>query len=283
MTSVSDNLRWAEQALAETSLSLLESCKVDSLWLLGHVLQRNAAWLRAWPEFQLNAEQAAQFESLIARRKAGEPVAYLTGLQGFWTLELEVTSDTLVPRPDTELLVEHALSLVDDGPSSVLDLGTGSGAIALALAYERPLWQVTATDVYEPTLQVAKRNADRLQLAVNFVLSSWFVALANQQFDLIVSNPPYIESGDAHLGGLGVCCEPLRALASGEDGLNAIREIVQQAPCHLNKGGWLLLEHGYEQGDAVRELMQAYGFSQLETLQDLADNDRVTVGRLKPC
>ncbi len=282
MTTVADSLRWGELALAEAGPELLESCKVDSQWLLSHVLQRNSAWLRAWPEHVLTDPQWQQYQQLIERRAAGEPVAYLTGLQGFWSFDLAVTEDTLVPRPDTELLVEQALARLEDGPYDVVDLGTGSGAIALALAHERPAWNLTATDIHEPTLAVAQHNAQALKLDVRFVESVWFQGLSRERFHLIVSNPPYIEAGDTHLSGIGVRYEPERALASGQDGLDDIRAIIDGAPDHLHDSGWLLLEHGFNQGDAVRRLMVERGFDQVGTARDLGDNDRVTFGQWAP-
>lgn len=279
MVTVAGSLQWAELTLAEVSPELLDSCKVDSQWLLQHVLQRNGAWLRAWPDHLLSEAQWQQYQSLIARRVAGEPVAYLTGSQGFWSLELAVTEDTLVPRPDTELLVETILDLGSEAPLDVLDLGTGTGAIALALASERGAWNITATDIHGPTLLVARRNSEALQLPLRLLEGAWFDPLGRERFHIIVSNPPYIEENDSHLQGVGVRFEPARALASGADGLDDIRKIVAQAPAHLHPTGWLLLEHGCEQAPAVQALMAARGFEQITTLQDLADRDRVTLGQ----
>ncbi|MEE2729297.1 MAG: peptide chain release factor N(5)-glutamine methyltransferase [Pseudomonadota bacterium] len=279
METVAACLQWGELTLAQAAPELLASCKVDSQWLLAHVLQRNSAWLRAWPEQAVSDEQRRRYQRLVERRAAGEPVAYLTGQQGFWSLDLCVTEDTLVPRPDTELLVEQALLLFGAEPRSVVDLGTGSGAIALALAHERPAWSVTATDIHAPTLAVARRNSQQLAIPLQLVESAWFENLPGQCFHLIVSNPPYIEAEDEHLQGVGVRYEPLRALASGVDGLDDIRQIVARAPDHLYAGGWLLLEHGYNQGDAVRTLLLERGFDKVSTVQDLGDNDRVTLGQ----
>ena len=279
MTTVAEALQWAESTLKAMGSGEGADPAVDAAWLLGHVLGRNQAWLRAWRDHEIPTEMKARFEALITRRGAGEPVAYLTGSQGFWSLDLEVTADTLVPRPDTELLVECALELLDDAVKSVVDLGTGTGAIALALASERPRWQVSATDIDSATLALAQRNAERLRLPVRFVQSHWLQMLADEKFDLIISNPPYIRSDDPHLNGVGVRYEPLRALASGVDGLDAIREIIDDAPAHLFDGGWLMLEHGYDQGDAVRTLLHAAGWKDVETRQDLGGNDRMTMGR----
>lgn len=281
METVAGSLQWAELALAQLGPEWLESCKVDSQWLLEHVLQRNSAWLRTWPEHELSDEQWQQYQQLVERRMAGEPVAYLTGVQGFWTLELMVTADTLVPRPDTELLVEQVLALSDSTTldKAVLDMGTGTGAIALALASERPRWSITATDIHTATLDVARRNSETLNLPLRLIESAWFGQLTGERFHIIVSNPPYIEERDEHLQGIGVRFEPQRALASGSDGLDAIREIIANAPAHLYEDGWLLLEHGYNQGVVVRALLQARGFTEVRTVQDMGDNDRVTLGQ----
>ena len=260
METVASCLRWAELTLADATPELLESCKVDSQWLLAFVVGRNSAWLRAWPEHAVSDECWQQYQELIARRASGEPVAYLTGEQGFWCFDLNVTPDTLVPRPDTELLVEQALALCGNDKLSALDLGTGTGAIALALAHERPAWSITATDVHSATLAVARGNSQRLTLPLRFVESVWFDGLPDERFHLIVSNPPYIEAEDTHLEGIGVRYEPIRALVSGADGLDDIRCIVSGAPQHLYAGGWLLLEHGYNQGPAVRRLLAETGF-----------------------
>ncbi|MDY6921554.1 MAG: peptide chain release factor N(5)-glutamine methyltransferase [Pseudomonadota bacterium] len=282
MPTVSDALHWAEQQLAQVGPDSPAAAKVDSQWLLGHVLGRNSAWLRAWPDALVGEPQWQQFQALIQRRLNGEPVAYLTGQQGFWTLELQVTPETLVPRPDTERLVELALQKVGPEPARVLDLGTGTGAIALALASERPRWEITATDLEQPTLAVAQGNSERLNLPITLLQSHWFAALAGSRFDLIVSNPPYIAADDPHLLGPGVRSEPMRALVSGSDGLDAIREIVRQAPGHLDAGGWLLLEHGWHQGEVVRALLLGRGFTGVATERDLGGNERVTLGQWNP-
>lgn len=282
METVAGSLRWAEWTLAQSpNIELLESCKVDSQWLLCHVLQQNSAWLRAWPDQLLTAAQWSDFQALVQRRLAGEPVAYLTGSQGFWQFDqLLVSADTLVPRPDTELLVELTLGLSVAPDARVVDLGTGTGAIALALKFERPQWMITATDIHDPTLQVARHNGSAQGLQIDFVCSDWFAQLEGQRFHIVVSNPPYIEDNDEHLQGVGVRYEPRRALVSGRDGLDAIRHIVSVTEAYMEPGGWLLLEHGYKQGEAVRELLRQASFENVETHQDLADRDRVTLGRL---
>ena len=249
--------------------------------LLAHALGRDRAWLFAHAIDVLEAGQVAAFEALLARRIAGEPVAYLTGRRGFWTLELQVNADTLIPRPETELLVELALArLADAEKISVADLGTGSGAIALSLAQARPQARVIATDASAGALAVATRNALAHGIGnVEFRQGNWFAPLRGERFDLIASNPPYIAEGDPHLQQGDLRFEPATALSSGNDGLEDVRDIVVHAGAHLVAGGWLLLEHGLEQGAAIRELLEAAGFVDVTTELDLESRDRVTLGR----
>lgn len=256
--------------------------RADAELLLAHVAGRDRAWLFAHAGDELAPEQAAGFAALVERRAAGEPVAYLTGHRGFWTLELEVGPDTLIPRPETETLVELALARLPIGiPARVADLGTGSGAIALAIASERPQAEVIATDFSAGALAVAERNALRNGVGkVEFRRGDWYAPLGSERFGLIASNPPYIADGDPHLGEGDLRFEPPTALSSGADGLDAIREIVAGAPVHLVPGGWLLLEHGLEQGAAIRELLQHAGFVDVATERDLEDRDRITLGRM---
>lgn len=255
--------------------------RVDAEALLLHVLEKPRSWLIAHDTDVLDAEVIAVYDALVARRAAGEPVAYITGHRGFWSLELEVTPATLIPRPETELLVELALRHLPPGQAlQVADLGTGSGAIALAIAHERPQAQVSAVDVSTEALAVARRNAQRLGIGnVRFVQGSWMTPLSGESFAVIVSNPPYIEAGDAHLGQGDLRFEPAGALASGADGLDAIRQIVASAPAHLQPGGWLLMEHGWDQGPSVRALLTAAGYAVVETARDLEGRDRVSGGR----
>jgi release factor glutamine methyltransferase len=215
------------------------------------------------------------------RRAAGEPLAYLTGRREFWSLDLAVTPDVLIPRPETELLVELALQRIPRNVKvDIADLGTGSGAIALALAHERPLTRVLATDASAATLTVARDNAARLRNGnIEFAQGDWCAALGNRKFDLIVSNPPYIADKDAHLQQGDLRFEPRAALASGADGLDAIRVIVHGAPAHLKPGAWLMFEHGHEQGLAVRDLLEKSGFVEVFTERDLEGRERVTGGR----
>lgn len=255
--------------------------RIDAEPLLLHALGRDRAWLFAHGRDPVDPAAAARFAELVQRRQAGEPVAYLTGRRGFWTLDLEVGPATLIPRPETELLVELALARLDAAPGRrVADLGTGSGAIALAIASERPQAQVVATDASTDALAVAARNARAHGIDnVAFVHGSWFAPLAGQRFDLVASNPPYIAATDPHLGQGDLRFEPATALASGADGLDDIRVIAAAAPAHLREGGWLLLEHGWDQGEAVRALLAAAGLVEVETARDLEDRDRVTLGR----
>lgn len=252
--------------------------------LLAHVLGRPVGWLFAHGDDTLEAVRRGAFEALLARRLAGEPVAYLLGTRGFWRFDLEVTPDTLIPRPETERLVELALErLPGNAACRVLDLGTGSGAIALSIAFERPLAAVTATDASEPALDVARRNAARLGLRnVRFAHGDWYAAVDGEPYDAILSNPPYVAEGDPHLQQGDLRFEPLTALACGDDGLAAIRIIAEGAPSRLRAGGWLMIEHGFDQGAAVRGLLHAAGFADVATAQDLEHRDRVTLGRRPP-
>lgn len=250
--------------------------------LLLHVLGVERAWLFAHATDAVDQDARQRFELLVTRRAEGHPLAYLVGRRGFWTLDLQLNTATLIPRPETELLVEQALArLPDDDMVRVADMGTGSGAVALSIASERPLATVMATDVLGPALAVAVKNAQAHGLEnVWFRRGHWFVALGADRFDMIVSNPPYIAAGDPHLTQGDLRFEPPPALASGADGLDAIREIVAGAPEHLVPGGWLLLEHGWDQGEAIRALLEQAGFVDAQTVQDLEQRDRVTLGRL---
>lgn len=251
--------------------------------LLSHALGKNRSWLFAHADDALDAACVQRFDDLIARRAAGEPVAYLTGTRGFWRFDLAVTPDTLIPRADTERLVELALErLPTETPCRVLDLGTGTGAIALAIAFERPNARAVAVDRSPGAATVARRNAEALSLAarVDVREGSWFAPVHSERFDLIASNPPYIEDLDPHLAQGDLRFEPRSALASGADGLDDLRVIANAAPSHLMPGGWLLVEHGWQQGAAVRALFVAAGFIDVETARDLEDRERVTLGRI---
>ena len=250
----------------------------DAELLLAHVLGKSRSWLYAHGDDTLADPDVARFQQFLERRLAGEPLAYLTGRKGFWRFELQVTPDTLVPRPETELLVELALAhLPRDRTVRVADLGTGSGAIALAIAYERPLAEIVAVDASVAALDVARANARALRLPnVEFRHGDWCDALAADTFDVIASNPPYIALGDLHLDALRY--EPASALSSGHDGLDAIRVILRDAANHLAPGGALLVEHGYRQGAKVRALFDAAGLRDVETAHDVERRERVTSG-----
>ncbi len=258
-----------------------EAAAADAPLLLAHLLGKPVTWIYAHPEEAVSAPQAERFRQLLARRGAGEPLAYLTGEKDFWSLTLKVTPATLVPRPETELLVEVGLELGDgDEGITILDLGTGSGAIALAIAHERPHWRITATDLSAEALAVAKENARRLGLKnLRFLQGRWYEPLpTDARFHLILSNPPYVAENDPHLQGDGVRHEPRATLAAGPEGLDDLITIIRGAPAHLKRGGWLAVEHGAEQGRAVRALFQEAGFEKVETRRDLAGRDRVTLG-----
>ena len=259
-----------------------EEARFEAEQLLLHALGVERAWLFAHATDAVDEAGCQRFEVLLVRRIEGQPLAYLTGQRGFWTLDLHVNAATLIPRPETELLVEQALARLPQGDlRRVADMGTGSGAIALSIASERPLATMIATDLHAATLAVAVKNVQAHALEnVWFRRGHWHDALGNDRFDMIVSNPPYIAAGDPHLQQGDLRCEPAPALASGADGLDAIREIISGAPGHLVPGGWLLLEHGWDQGAAIRALLEQAGFGDVETVQDLEQRDRVTLGRL---
>lgn len=257
--------------------------RAEAAILLAHCLgwDRTALWAR--PEAAVPPDVTAACRDLVRRRVTGEPVAYLTGRRGFWTLDLEVTPAVLIPRPETELLVELVLEAFPaDAPVRVADLGTGSGAIALAVATERPHWRVTATDASPDALEVARRNAARLGLAaVTFRLGDWAQALApGERFEVVVSNPPYVADGDPHLTQGDLLWEPRAALVGGPDGLDAIRDLVPAAVPHLVPGGRLLVEHGADQGAAVRGILAGSGLRDVRTARDLAGLERASSGRL---
>jgi release factor glutamine methyltransferase len=253
---------------------------LDAELLLAHVLSKTRAHLKAHPEHLPTPDQARRYTDLIERRAAGEPVAYILGYRDFWTLTLSVNPSVLVPRPETELLVERALELGPAGRARVADLGTGSGAIALALASERPEWAVIATDASQAALRTAQANAATLGLdRVTFLAGRWFEPLTGRRFELIASNPPYVSEGDAALQDATLQHEPQIALASGPDGLSALREIVQSAPDYLERRGWLILEHGSDQAAAVARELVGRGFGHVRSHRDLAGHERITEGQ----
>ena len=262
-----------------------DSALLDTELLLCHCLNVDRTWLKTWPDHQLQDAQIAEFDQLFSRRLRGEPVAFIVGSQGFWTLDLCVSPHTLIPRPETELIVEQALQLALPAASQVLDLGTGTGAIALALATERPDWQITGVDVQSQAVELAEHNRQLYQLNnVSILHSDWFSALASAQpaqtFDLIVSNPPYIEAEDSHLLAGDVRFEPSSALVAGVDGLDDLRLIIGQSSGFLQQAGWLMVEHGYNQGAVVRDLFSAAGFQSVTTHADYNQLDRITLGCL---
>ncbi|HVN99264.1 MAG TPA: peptide chain release factor N(5)-glutamine methyltransferase [Steroidobacteraceae bacterium] len=270
---------WLRQA-PRAGASGVDSPALDAQLLLAHVLARPRSALLAHDQHLLRPEQAAAFDGLLARRARGEPVAYLTGRKAFWTLELRVTPDVLVPRPETELLVERCLALLPAPEASVADLGTGSGAVALALASERPRWQVTATDRSGAALAVAASNARALGLGnVRLLEGDWFAPLAGRRFDLIASNPPYIAGKDDALADPALRHEPAAALSSGPTGLEALAAIIAGAAAHLAAAGHLVLEHGAGQERAVAGLLVAQGFGHVRCHADLAGLPRVTEAR----
>ncbi len=256
----------------------LKSQHKDITQLLSLVLEKSHAWLLSNDDYQLSTNEESKLKTLIKKREQGVPFAYLSGTKGFYHLKFKVTPDTLIPRPETELLVDIALNLFINKPCNLLDLGTGSGIIAITLADKNPHWQVTATDFSNKALEIAKQNATIITNKINFQQGSWFEAVPNQRFDLIISNPPYIEEGDGYLDNL--THEPISALTAGKDGLDDIRIIINQAPIHLNKHGFLLLEHGYNQQEMIVELLKQK-FTHIKTFQDYNSNNRSILAQLK--
>lgn len=260
----------------------VDAARLEAELLLGHLLGKSRSWLIAWSDTRLDDQQLQLYTNLVDQRIQGVPIAQLTGEREFWSLPLRVTADTLIPRPETELLVEICLDLYPAGSGiTVADLGTGSGAIALAIATERPTWCILATDKSQQALDVAIHNAKTLQLDnIQLLQGNWFDALqANTRVEILLSNPPYIPMDDPHLQQGDLRFEPRTALASGNDGLDAIRLIISKASDYLKPGGYLLLEHGYNQGSAVRQLMHQSALGEINTLTDLAGHERVTIGR----
>ncbi len=255
--------------------------RLDNDILLAHVMGVSRGYLYAHPEHQLNTAQNKQLADLMQRYIQGEPVAYLTGHREFWSLDLIVTPDTLIPRPETELLVESVLQLRFTAENiAVADLGTGSGAIALALAHEKPHWQIDATDISHAALVVAKKNATRLQIdTVSFHEGAWCAALPRKSFDVIVSNPPYIAEADVHIQHSVLAYEPHSALISGEDGLCDLKQIIYQAPHYLKPGGYLILEHGFQQAEKLRKIFLDVGYTNISTRRDFSGLERVTQGQ----
>lgn len=274
MTTVANALREGAARLPG------DEARLEAELLLAHALGQPRSWFYAHGGDLLDEPGLRAFDALLRRRAGGEPVAQITGVRGFWSLELAVTRDTLIPRPETELLVELALERLPRGqPAQVLDLGTGTGAIALAIASERPLADVTAVDASQAALDVARANAADAGLALRLLHGDWYGPVAGEVYRMIVSNPPYLADADPHLSQGDLRFEPRSALASGPDGLDALRVITAGAPAHLLPGGWLLLEHGLGQGAAVRALLREAGFSRVETVRDLERRERISLGQ----
>ncbi|PVZ72524.1 peptide chain release factor N(5)-glutamine methyltransferase [Pelagibaculum spongiae] len=267
-------LRDATQQLDRANI---ESPRIDCELFLGDLLEKDRTWLRCWGDKIVNQEIIQQFQQMIGRRIKGEPSAYIVGYKEFWSLKLKVTAATLIPRPDTEILVETVLQKITNPNAKLVDLGTGTGAIALAIQSEQTGWKVSASDYSVDALDVAKANAAALNLPVEFSHGSWLEPFAGQQFDCIVSNPPYIDPKDVHLPSL--VNEPITALTAENHGLADLQQIIAQAPDHLNEQGWLMLEHGFDQGEAVRALLTEAAFSAVETIKDYGGNDRISIGK----
>lgn len=262
-----------------------ESPLLDAEILLAYTLDKDRTYLFTWPEHELSPQQAEHFSELLKKRQVGVPIAHLTGSKEFWGLDFKVTSDTLIPRPDTEILVEQALLKIerfkqDHINARVLDLGTGSGAIICSLKHEAPYINAYAVDLQPAALEVAKQNAEQHGLSIDFRTGSWFEPMDNARFEVIVSNPPYIVENDPHLSQGDVRFEPLTALTSGHDGLEDIRSLISESRSHLVEGGWLLIEHGFDQAEALQQLFTDKGFQQVETIYDYGHNPRVTLGQL---
>lgn len=269
---------WLRQAVQRLAQS--ESPKRDAEILLGFVTGKARTYILAFGETRLTQEQQTELDALLLRRERGEPVAHLVGEREFWSLPLRVSPATLIPRPDTECLVEQALTKLPSTPCSILDLGTGTGAIALALASERPDCDVTALDLVPEAVELARANAQNLGITnVKVLQSCWFSALNNQRFTLIVSNPPYIDEQDPHLAEGDVRFEPKSALVADNHGLADIEILVSDSRRFLEPGGWLMLEHGWKQGERVRQLLREAGFQDIETTKDYGGNERLTSGR----
>ncbi|WP_417881022.1 peptide chain release factor N(5)-glutamine methyltransferase [Vibrio sp.] len=277
MISIEANLQTAIEALIASGS---DTPALDAAVLLCRVLDKPRSYLLTWPERELDAAQQVQFDELLAKRIEGQPVAYIVGEREFWSLPLDVAPATLIPRADTERLVELALEKIPAIDGDILDLGTGTGAIALALASEFPERRVIGIDLQLQAQQLATRNAQKLNLAnASFLQGSWFEPLDDKtEFSCIVSNPPYIDKMDPHLVQGDVRFEPLTALVAEEKGLADLRYIAANARQYLKSGGWLLMEHGYDQGADVRQILQDAGYQQVTTEQDYGHNDRVTLG-----
>ncbi|MDP3562739.1 MAG: peptide chain release factor N(5)-glutamine methyltransferase [Legionellaceae bacterium] len=277
MTSIQKALIDATNLLSDIS----PSARIDAEILLSMALKVNKTFLYTYPENELNAETSAIYQSLLKTRAKGTPIAYITGTREFWSLNLHVSNATLIPRPETELLIEKALAMIDAShPARLLDLGTGSGAIALALAHSRPNWQIVACDKSEQALEIAVKNAKQLAISnVTFVCSNWFTHITATGFDAIVSNPPYIAEQDPHLSVGDLQFEPKDALVSGMNGLESLHYIIKHSYNRLLPNGLLLLEHGYNQRQAVDRMLHEHGYQNIECWQDWQGHDRISSAR----
>ncbi|WP_119343091.1 peptide chain release factor N(5)-glutamine methyltransferase [Facilibium subflavum] len=266
-------------------MAVSETPDLDARLLLAFVLDVDTSYLYTWPERMLTMKQQGDFEQLVSQRTHGKPVAYITGWQDFWSLRLKVNEATLIPRADTEIIVEVVLQKFSTRKAlSVLDLGTGSGAIALALAFEKPDWQITATDISTKALAVAKDNATRYGLAnITFIQSHWYENLQNQRYDVIISNPPYIEHNDVNLCLYVKKYEPMPALISAQNGLADIKEIIKKAPLHLHPDGFMIIEHGFEQAHAVEKIYRQFCFESVQTHCDLSGHKRASSAVYPAC
>ena len=273
-------LDWATQSLQANS----DTGRLDAEVLLAHLLDKSRSFLRAWPEHTLSSQQHQQFRALVSQRQQGIPIAYLVGEREFWSRPFSVSPDVLIPRPDTEILIEHALALIADHPDPhIIDLGTGSGVIAITLAKALPHSQVIGVDISPAALAMAQRNAQRHDVTnLTLLQSDWFTSIPEGRFDLIVSNPPYIAENDPHLQQGDVRFEPTTALISAEQGLYAIRTLAGQARQYLQTGAYLLIEHGYQQQHPLHSILQAYQYQHIATHCDLGGNPRVTLGQWNP-
>ncbi len=274
--NIGEAIQWGAGQLTDSDSPVL-----DARVLLSEALEASLTYLFTWPDKPVSGSTLTTYQSFIAQRASGQPVAYITGQREFWSLRLKVSPHTLIPRPDTETLVEQALARLPQTPSYICDLGTGTGAIALALASERPNDKLLGVDRIAEAVALARDNARLNNIGhAHFMQSSWFDALAGQQFDMIVTNPPYVESNSNYLSVGDVRFEPASALTAGSDGLSDIRTIIAQAPAYLNREGWLLIEHGHTQSEAVQQLLLEAGFSNVTSEADLAGHLRITCGQL---
>lgn len=277
--NIQQALQQASQALSETS----SSAHLDAQVLLTHILQCNTAHLAAWPEKKLSEEQASRYLQLVQQRKKGVPVAHLTGHREFWSLNFSVNSSTLIPRPETETLIEFILEKFNDKEDlKLLDMGTGTGAIAISIAREKPEWKIFASDISEQALNLAVQNSENHQTSnITLIHSDWFNDITDHDFDIIISNPPYISDDDPHLSEGDVRFEPQSALTSGETGMDDIEHLCSRAKDHLVNNGWLIVEHGYNQKQQVADCFSENGYTDIEQKQDLSGHTRMTAGKRK--